>query len=318
VLGDFDEEATMTLHEQAELFLTIRRKAAPPELTSLSPEDARELMEGMIKLIGAGPEVGSVREVSIPTGAASVAGRIYEPVVSSAQTIVYFHGGGWVVGSLDGSDAGCRRLTVASGARVVSVDYRLAPEHRFPTAVDDAYAALCWAAEELDCSAGLVVAGDSAGGNLAAACALRARDAARPSLDLQVLVYPVTDHDFERPSYVAHGDSGYPLGRAEMEWFFDHYVDVAVRDDPDASPLRAARVDGVAPALVLIAEYDPLRDEGIAYADRLRAEGVSVEVVTYDDMLHGFFTMVNFMVRADEAVDLVGERVRSLVAGGRS
>jgi acetyl esterase len=302
----------MTLHDQAELFLRIRREADPPPFTSLDPEAARVLMAGTIKLIGAGPEVGSVRDVSIPTGAALVTARIYEPAAPSGATIVYFHGGGWVVGSLDGSDAACRRLTVASGATVVSVDYRLAPEHRFPTAVDDAHAALCWVAETLDHSAGLVVAGDSAGGNLAAVCALRARDAGHPSLDLQVLVYPVTDHDLTRPSYVQHGDSGYPLGREEMKWFWDHYADPARRDDPDASPLRAPKLAGVAPALVIVAEYDPLRDEGLAYADRLRAEGVDVEVVTFDDMLHGFFTMVNFMERADEAVDLVGRRVRSL------
>jgi acetyl esterase len=302
----------MTLHDQAELFLRIRRKADPPPLTSLDPEAARALVAGTIKLIGAGPEVGSVRDVSIPAGASSIPARVYEPSVPSGATIVYFHGGGWVVGSLDGSDAACRRLTVASGATVVSVDYRLAPEHRFPTAVDDAYAALCWAADTLDHSAGLVVAGDSAGGNLAAVCALRAREAGQPSLDLQVLVYPVTDHDLARPSYVQHGDSGYPLGREEMQWFWDHYADPVRRDDPDASPLRAPELAGVAPALVIVAEYDPLRDEGLAYADRLRAEGVDVEVVTFDDMLHGFFTMVNFMERADEAVDLVGRRVRSL------
>jgi acetyl esterase len=306
----------MPLHPQAEQFLELRRAARVPPLVELDPEAARDGFDRLIKLIGAGPAVAAVRDVEIPVGGASIGARIYEPADSNGATIIYLHGGGWVVGGLDSFDAVCRRMAVASNATVVSVDYRLAPEHPFPTGVDDTLAALRWVGTTFDTRGGLVVAGDSAGGNLAAVCALRARDADGPQIDLQVLIYPVTDHDLTRASYVEHGASHYPCGLAEMEWFWDLYVDPARRGDPDASPLRAPSLAGLPPALVLIAEFDPLRDEGLAYAERLEAEGVGVEVILFDDMLHGFFQMVNFMERADEAVDIVGDRVRALALTG--
>jgi acetyl esterase len=157
----------------------------------------------------------------------------------------------------------------------------------------------------------VVVAGDSSGANFAAVAARRARDGGGPELALQVLIYPVTDHDFSRASYLEHGASGLLVGRADMEWFWNHYVaDVAQRDDPDASPLQAVSLAGLPPAYVLIAEFDPLRDEGRAYAERLEADGVPVTVDYVGDQLHGFFTMVNAMESADQAVGRVGAAIR--------
>jgi acetyl esterase len=304
----------MTLHPQAEGFLGMVREAARPPLYELEPPVAREASKQMIQVVGPGPEVASVRDIEIPIEGTSIGARMYEPEAALDAVIVYFHGGGWVLGDIESSEAMCRRLTNASGCKVLSVNYRLAPEHRYPTAVDDAFAALTWAAAELAPDRGLVVAGDSAGGNLAAVCALRSRDAGQ-KLDLQVLVYPVTDHDFTRPSYVEHGDSGYLLGTREMEWFWDHYAPLDRRDEPNASPLRAEDLKGLAPAIVVIDEYDPLRDEGLAYAERLKDATVPVELLRVDDMLHGFFSMVNLFERADEVVDAVGNRVRVTLQG---
>jgi acetyl esterase len=225
---------------------------------------------------------------------------------------VYYHGGGWVIGSVDDWDAVCRALAVAAGARVVSVEYRLAPEHRFPAAADDAYDALVWVAGNLAAGTPLVVAGDSAGGNLAAVTALRARDEHGPELALQILVYPVADHDFTTASYEQYADAGLILNRQEMVWFWDHYVpDPAERSHPYASPLRAEDLSGLPPAHVVIAEYDPLRDEGLAYAARLEAAGVPVTVKRYDDQIHAFFALVNVMDDASHAVADAAEAIRA-------
>jgi acetyl esterase len=252
--------------------------------------EARTLSRALTSRIGPGPDVASVSEVA--------GGRLYS--VGSEALIVYFHGGGWVMGALDDFDALCRSLVVASGVDVLSVDYRLAPEHPFPAAFEDALAAL-----EAVRGRPLIAAGDSAGGNLAAAVAL-----AVPEVVLQVLIYPVLDHAFDTASYLEHG-SGYLLGREEMIWFWDQYApEVSMRDDPRASPLRAADVSGAPPLLLVSAEYDPLLDEGRAYAERLAAAGVPVEVQHYDDVTHGFFRLVNLVDRADEAVLRAGEAIR--------
>lgn len=306
--------STATLHPQAEQLLELQRAAGIPRMAGLELPVARKLFGGTVKLTGPGPAVASVGDVTIPVPGGAIGARIYRPARHSGATIVYLHGGGWVLGNLETHDAVCRAMVVASSAAVVSIDYRLAPEHRFPTAVDDVFAALRWVSATLDPRGGLVVAGDSAGGNLAAVCALRARDRGGPHIDLQVLIYPVTDHDLTRSSYVEHGSSGHPLGLAEMEWFWSQYADPAQRRDPDASPLRTPQLAGLPPALIMLAGFDPLRDEGLAYADRLEREHVRVDVVMFDDMFHGFFHMVNFMERADEAVNVLGERVRALSA----
>jgi acetyl esterase len=253
-----------------------------------------------------------VRDVQIPVEGGEIKARVYEPSADPPATVVYFHGGGWVIGSVDDWDASTRMLAARSGARVVSVDYRLAPEHPFPTAADDAYAALLWTAENLAGDKPLIVAGDSAGGNLAAVCALRARDENGPKLALQVLVYPVVDHVTSGGSYDEFAEGGLILTTPDMVWFWDHYVpDESQRSHPFASPLRAADHSGLPPAYVLIAEHDPLRDEGYAYARKLEEAGVPVTVRHHDDQIHAFFTMVNIMDSANQAMDEVGAAIQA-------
>jgi acetyl esterase len=235
---------------------------------------------------------------------------------------VYFHGGGWVIGSVNTCDPLCRALAVASGCALVSVGYRLAPEHWFPAAADDAYDAVSWAASPggPDGPGGpgrgrpLVVAGDSAGGNLATVAALRARDAGGPAIALQMLVYPVTDHDLDRPSYREYDGDEFILNRREMVWFWDRYApDPAARANPYASPLRAPSLADLPPAYIVTAEHDPLRDEGFAYADRLRAERVPVEHRHFGSEMHAFFTMVGVLDDADKAVTDAGHAIHEAV-----
>lgn len=301
----------MDMHPQAQGFLEGMAAQGLPPLNEMSPEEARGIPEAVAELIGPGPEIAEVRDIVIPVTAGAIGARVYEPVPEPAATIVYYHGGGWVIGSLSSWDALCRTLAAGSACRVVSVDYRLAPEHRFPAAADDAYESFVWAAESLAGGTPVVVAGDSAGGTLAAVTALRARDEGGPEIALQVLVYPVVDHDFTTASYDQYADAGLILNRAEMVWFWDHYVPgVADRSHPHASPLRAADHSGLPPAYVLIAEHDPLRDEGLAYAATLEAAGVPVTVRRFDDQIHAFFGFVNIMESADQAVAEVAEWIR--------
>ncbi len=304
----------MTLHPQAQGFLDALAAQEAPPLYELTPEQARGIPAALAEMIGPGPEVESVRDVSVPGPGGDIPVRVYEPSADPPGTVVYYHGGGWVIGTLDTWDAVCRALAVASGCRVVSVDYRLAPEHPFPAPVDDSYAALEWVAANLDAGKPLVVAGDRAGGNLSAVMTLRARDRGGPKIALQVLVYPGVDWDMTRSSYQQYGDVGLLLGKREMEWFRDHYLpNKADWSNPDAAPLLAADHSGLPPAYVVIAEYDPLRDEGLAYADKLRAAGVPVTVKHYEDQLHIFFTMVNVFESADAAVADVGKAIRAAV-----
>jgi len=232
--------------------------------------------------------------------------RIYWPTESSAArpVVVFFHGGGWVIGGIESHDATVRSLAAATDMVWVSVDYRLAPESRFPTAAEDCYAATEWVARNAasigaDASR-LAVAGDSAGGNLAAVVALVARDRPGPDIVFQLLIYPVTDFDTTTKSMLDNGDD-YFLTRDSMEFFYDQYVDEADRADPLAAPLRAESLAGLPPALVITAEYDPLRDEGNAYAQRLQASGVPTTLSCYGGMIHGFFSMPLIMDAAKAA-----------------
>ena len=237
------------------------------------------------------------------------------PNDSPFPVMVYFHGGGWVMGNLEAYDILCRKLANAGQCVVVSIDYRLAPEHRFPCAAEDAHAATVWVAEnasELDIDPSrLIVAGDSAGGNLAAAVCLMARD--RKSVDIaqQVLIYPVTDHNFDRPSYIDNGE-GYMLTRHSMKWFWEQYVEYAAdRSHPYVSPVRADSLAELPPAFVISAEFDPLRDEGEAYARRLEAFGVPVELTRVAGQIHGFLRWTDKFDAALEMVDHIGNFVRS-------
>ena len=261
-----------------------------------SVEEARALAAGMAAQAGPAPDMFRVEEHRLPVPDGDVPLRVLVPLERPAGVIVYYHGGGWVVGSIDETDTVGRKLAERTSCSVVLVDYRLAPEHRYPVAVDDSWAALEWAGGRLaDLArpgAPLFVAGDSAGGNLAAVMALRARDRGGPPIAGQILIYPVTDADFERSSYTNPANQ-LLLTTEAMAWFWDHYVpDLARRREPDASPLRAPDLSGLPPAVVLTAEYDVLRDEGEAYAERLREAGVPVELKRHEGQTHGFFTLL--------------------------
>lgn len=236
----------------------------------------------------------SVEDRAIPAAHGSIPVRIYRPSAEGTlPALVYFHGGGWVIGDLDGSDNNCRLMAEQSGHVVVSVDYRLAPEAKFPAASDDCYTATKWVAENA-ASLGIdptriAVGGDSAGGHLAAVVSLMARDQGGPSVAFQLLIYPVTDYRFDTGSYQANAN-GYLLSKDMMVAFWDHYLNSpADADNPIASPLRAKDLSNLPPALVITAEFDPLRDEGEAYALRLKEAGNRVELTRYDGMIHGFF-----------------------------
>jgi acetyl esterase len=308
----------VTLHPDARQFLDVIAESGAPPLISMTPDEAREGSAFFVELIGAGPDVAVVRDIEIPGPNGAIPARVYEPVPDPFGTVVYYHGGGWVLGCLDEFDAVCQALAVASGARVVSVDYRLAPEHRFPAAADDAFAALVQIAARHP-GEPIVVAGDSAGGNLAAVSALRARETGGPEIALQVLVYPVVDCDFTRPSYVECSGRDLFLNTAELVWFWDHYApDEADREHPYASPIRAADLAGLPPAYIVVAQHDPLRDEGLAYASALESAGVPVTVARYEDQIHAFFWLVNVMESADRAVAEAGAAIRDAVTAKAS
>ena len=263
-----------------------------PPISAMTPDEARALYR-MMRPLNDGLAVGEVLECRIPGPAGEVPLRIYRPKAPGPHPLLlYLHGGGWVIGDLDTADAACRDLCETAGCLVVSVDYRLAPEHRFPAAVDDCYAALEWLAAnggELGGNGRLGVAGESAGGNLAAVMCLKARDEGGPRIDFQLLLYPVVDHDLSRASYVDNG-TGYILETHTMHWFWDHYCpDSSNRSHPHASPLKATDHSGLPPALVMTAEFDPLRDEGNLYAETLAAAGTQAEAICYDGLVHDFF-----------------------------
>ena len=263
-----------------------------PPITAMTPEEARALYR-MMRPLNDGLAVGEVLERGIPGPSGEVPLRIYRPQSAGPHPVLlYLHGGGWVIGDLDTADAACRDLCATAGCLVASVDYRLAPEHRFPAAVDDCYAALEWVAgngDELGGNGRLAVTGESAGGNLAAVLCLKARDEGGPRIDFQLLLYPVVDDDLSRPSYDENA-TGYILETDTMRWFWDHYCpDPGSRNHPYATPLKAADHSGLPPALVMTAEFDPLRDEGNLYAETLAAAGTQAEVICYDGLLHDFF-----------------------------
>jgi len=275
----------MPLDPQVQRYLSQQAEAGGPVTGQSSVEELRSRTRAQ--------RIVRVEDRAIPGPASEIPLRIYVPPGGPpAPALVWFHGGGWVVGDLDTTDSLCRMLCEWAGCVVVNVNYRHAPEHPFPAAVDDAYAATCWVAlnaAELGVDAGLIaVGGASAGGNLAAAVALKAKAERRPGLVFQYLVYPVTDGSLGQPSMQTNS-SGYGLSQAGMSWYWDQYVpDLARRSDPLASPLAASDLSGLPPALVMTAEFDPLCDEGEAYAERLRHAGVSVQLKRYEGMIHGF------------------------------
>jgi acetyl esterase len=305
----------VALDPQARAFLDRMSELGIPALGTLTPDQHRAVQdEGAATVFGPVPDI-AWEDRSLPGPAGEIPVRVYRHGDEPAPVLVYFHGGGWVLGGLNTHHGACATLAVQSGCAVVSVDYRMAPEHRYPAAVEEAWAVTQWLAvhpDDVGGSGALAVGGDSAGGNLAAVCALQARDAGIP-LALQLLVYPVTDADLETSSYREFAD-GYYLTAYSMRWFWDNYLPDGDRFQPDASPLRAADVSGTAPALVITAGFDPLLDEGEAYAKRLQEAGVPVTLSRYDGMIHGFFRMPAVMDRANDALAEASGALRAAFA----
>lgn len=294
----------MALHPVVKTMIDAIRQAGRPQLSDGTPEDARALVAAGRKALGSGPAVGATSEVSIATRDGSVPGRLYRTVDPESGLIIYLHGGGWVVGTPDDFDAMARVLAVRSGCALLMVDYRLAPEHPFPAGLHDVEDAIRWSAAHCADLAGgtvpIVVAGDSAGANLAAVAALALKNEMK--LALQLLFYPVTDCDTDTSSYRSYG-SDYPLTRRDMQWFFGHYAAEHLMRDPRIAPLRATDLKGAPPAWIATAEYDVLRDEGEAFATRLSEAGVSVHLHRYAGMPHGFARMMNLVDTADQSLD---------------
>jgi acetyl esterase len=295
---------------------------AMPALPDFAALDLAVLRAGMARSpFDSGPELplAGVAERAIPGPAGDLRVRVYTPVGNGPfPGLVFFHGGGFVLCSLDTHDGQCRSLAHAAGCVVVSVDYRLAPEHRFPAAPEDCYAATQWVAKnggELGIDVGrIAIGGDSAGGNLAAVVALMARDRGGPALRFQLLVYPVTDCAFDTASYRDNGE-GYYLTAGSMRWFWQQYLaDPGQAAEAYASPLRARDLSRLPPGLCITAEYDPLRDEGEAYAARLRSAGIDMRTSRYDGMIHGFFGARGQLEKARAAVAEAGAALRAALA----
>ncbi|MGH2476508.1 MAG: alpha/beta hydrolase [Candidatus Limnocylindrales bacterium] len=288
-----------------------------PAIEEQTPQEVREAY-GQFSALGSRAEMASVTDRSCRGPTCDVPVRVYVPTAEPGPrpVLVYFHGGGWVIGDLETHDGTVRALAAASGVTIVSVDYRLAPEHPFPAAIDDCMAAVRWVAEPSTAAelgidpTRMAVGGDSAGGNLAAVVAQLLCDDG-PPLRFQLLVYPVTEMHLSHPSIDENAD-GYFLTKADMIWFRDHYCAGEDWSDPRMSPLHAAdeAVRGVAPALVITAEYDPLRDEGEAYAAKLAAAGVDATVSRYDCVIHGFFSMGDLVPEGKAAIDEAAEALR--------
>jgi acetyl esterase len=290
-----------------------------PPLHHQSVEQARAFhVADAAALNGPPAPVAAVADRRVPGPAGELPVRVYTPEGEPPfPIVVFFHGGGWVVGTLDTYDPLCRALAAATPAVVVSVDYRLAPEHRWPAAVEDAYAATEWASRNAAALGGvqhrLAVAGDSAGGNLAAVVALGARDRGGPAIAFQLLVYPALDAAGDTASWREYAD-GYHLTADGMRWYWDHYLGGADGAAPDASPLRAAFVGGLPPALVIGAEYDILRDEGEAYAARLAEAGVDASASRHAGVVHGFVRWRAVTGAAGDALQEAATALRSALA----
>jgi acetyl esterase len=312
----------ITLDPDAAAVFKAFQEAGRPAYETLTPSEAREYyLQARLVTNPDPPELKSVEPLSIPSPDGSIPARIYTPKTlrqtdGLAGGLVFFHGGGWVIGDLDSHDVACRKLALEGQLIVISVDYRRAPEHKFPAAVDDAIAATAWVAahaRELGIDAArLLVGGDSAGGNLAAVVALAARDGNGPAISGQVLIYPATDFAMTHASH-REPETSILLTHSVIRWFRDHYLNgEADVGDWRASPARASTLTGLPPAYVLTAGADPLRDEGDEYARRLKQAGVEVTHRTFPGQFHGFFTMGKLLQQANVAAGEIGVWLRAL------
>ena len=312
----------MPLDPQAQRVIEAMAALNLKPVESSTPEEARESIRTRTAALGPFEDVAAVADHRLPVAGGEITVRAYSPGGAGPHPVlVYYHGGGWVVGDLYTHDGICRSIANAARCAVISVDYRLAPEFKYPVAAEDSYAALLWIVANaarlgLD-PRRVAVGGDSAGGNLATVVALMARERGGPALAYQVLIYPVTDHDLNTPSYRENA-TGYVLTREGMRWFWNHYLAREAQGrEPHASPLRAASLAGLPPALVMTAEYDPLRDEGEAYAARLREAGVSVTITRYAGMFHGFVRMTRILDKARTALDEIAGSLQKAFAAAR-
>lgn len=299
----------MPVDPQVQYLLDMMKSMNTPEIQNQSVEEARQGYALLAQLGGEPEQVHKVEDRTVPGRMGEIPVRIYTPEGQGPHPVlIFFHGGGWVIGDIAGYDTVCRQLTNRTPCIVISVEYRLAPEHPFPAAPEDCYAATKWVADNAASFNGdptrLAVGGDSAGGNLSAVISLMARDEGGPKLALQVLIYPATDYIEPRTQSSIDNGQGYLLTYDSMVWFSNHYLKPGFdRDDWRAFPLRAKDLHGLPPALIITAEYDPLRDEGEQYAERLREAGVPVQLSRYDSMIHGFISMAGMVSRTNDAIN---------------
>jgi acetyl esterase len=309
----------MPLDPVLKAFLDQVAAMGGPKTWDMQPGDAREAFAALMQL--AGPKdipIGKVAAVAIPAPHGEIAARNYAPVASGGEalpTLVFFHGGGWVIGNVDTHDGLCRMLANGSGCRVISVEYRLSPEAKYPAAVEDAMTAIEWIetnAAQLGVDANrLAVGGDSAGGDLAAVVAQQAKKKGAPKLAYQMLFFPVTQIGEETTSLREYAE-GYFLERKTLDWFYAHYLPTdADRKDPRISPLAAQDVSGLPPAYIMLAGFDPLHDEGLAYAQKLRAAGVDVTVADFPDMVHDFIYLQAVLPQAAEALNAAAKALKA-------
>ncbi|MGE4431245.1 MAG: alpha/beta hydrolase [Sphingobium sp.] len=308
----------MALDAPSAAFVEAARRNAGKPREEMSPAEAREATAKMRAVMADGPAMEAVVDLDARGGDGTVPARLFVPEGGVRGLIVYFHGGGWVVGSLAEFDPLCRELAQATGCAVVAVQYRKAPEHPYPDPVEDAWSSLLWIVERQQALVGrslpIIVGGDSAGGNLAIAVTMRARSAGAPALAGQLLIYPVADCDFDRPSYL-DPENQLSLTRSAMMWYWNQYApDAARRVEPELSPCRASDLTGLPPAIILTAEHDVLRDEGEAYAARLVEAGVPVIHKRFAGQLHAFAMLVGFLPGSASAVSFIGDAVRRVLS----
>ena len=301
----------MTLHPAVQAMWDRVQATGFQGYAGMPVAQARAHFSGVSALLPPGPQMAEVRDHSIPVEGGAIKARLYRPGGAVRGLTVYLHGGGWVLGTLDDFDAFCRALAQRSGSVVVSVDYRLAPEHPFPTPMNDTLAAIRWAQDLPEAAQGLAVAGDSAGANLVTVAALALRGAV--PVALQVLFNPCVDTDTTPASYAAYG-TDYLLKTADVLWFLDHYLHSHPRHDPGIAPLRTPDLRGAPPAWIGVAEYDILRDEGEAYASALTAAGTPTVLRRFDGVMHGFARGFAAVDTADRALTEAAEALRAAFA----
>ncbi|MBV8980282.1 MAG: alpha/beta hydrolase [Acidimicrobiia bacterium] len=296
----------MPLDPNVQLLLQTIENGEGGSIADVGVEQSRQFIEAFGSL-GGTVEVARVEDLTVPGPVGEIPARLYSPAEGAAlPVVVYFHGGGWVIGSINSHDGVCRKLATQSGMTVISVDYRLAPENKFPAAAEDCYAAAKWVADNAQTlkvdGSRMALAGDSAGGNLTAVTAQLARDRGGPTVAFQLMVYPVIDGTMSFPSYKENGE-GKLLSARDMAFFYEQYADGVDPKNPMLSPLYAPDLSGLPPALVMTAEYDPLRDEGEAYADALQQAGVEARSSRYDGMVHGFFGLEAIVPASSAAME---------------